>query len=71
MTTIDLSAPAAAAPAPTPRIRSGLWGRQLAHYPAGWRRLMYLGVTVTATISLYYLACANSGVITLQASECG
>jgi MFS family permease len=74
MTTMDVAttrSTVASAPEPTPRVRTGLWGRELPHYPTGWRRLMYLGVTVGATISLYYLAFSNAGVVTLQASEFG
>ena len=75
MTTFDLAAVRPAVPATadddSPRPRTGIWGRQLEHYPTGWRRLMYLGVTVAATISLYYLAFANTGVATLQAGEFG
>jgi len=36
-----------------PRGR-GLWNRQLASYPDGARRLLYLGITVLATVTLYY-----------------
>jgi MFS transporter, ACS family, D-galactonate transporter len=74
MTTMDVaSAPSTVVTTPEApvRVRTGLWGRQLQHYPTGWRRLMYLAVTVGATISLYYLAFANAGVVTLQASEFG
>src|SRR4051794_24173517 len=31
-----------------------LWDRQLAHYPDNARRTVYLGITVAATIALYY-----------------
>ena len=31
-----------------------LWDRQLPHYPDTARRMWYLGVTIVATISLYY-----------------
>src|SRR3954470_12520236 len=33
---------------------SRLWDRQLAHYPEAGQRTMYLGITVLATIVLYY-----------------
>ncbi|NYI71509.1 MFS family permease [Naumannella cuiyingiana] len=33
---------------------SALWKRQLPHYPSNGRRYLYLGVTVLATIILYY-----------------
>ena len=46
MTTI-----AAAAASKRPRW---LWDRQLAHYPDTARRMLYLAITVAATITLYY-----------------
>jgi MFS family permease len=33
---------------------SGLWRRQLNHYPDTGRRVLYLGIVVLATIQLYY-----------------
>ena len=33
---------------------SGLWNRQLAHYPTTGRRIFYLSIVVLATIILYY-----------------
>ena len=42
-----------AAPAAPVGIRR-LWDRQLAHYPDTARRMLYLGITVAATITLYY-----------------
>ena len=42
-----------AAPAAPLGIRR-LWDRQLAHYPDTARRMLYLGITVAATITLYY-----------------
>src|ERR1700749_2523127 len=33
---------------------SGLWRRQLNHYPDTGRRVLYLGIVVLATIMLYY-----------------
>ena len=32
----------------------GLWDRQLPHYPDTARRMSYLGITILATITLYY-----------------
>ena len=32
----------------------GLWDRQLPHYPDTARRMWYLGITIVATITLYY-----------------
>ena len=46
-TAVDSSAPAAGA-------LSGLWRRQLAHYPETRPRVMYLAIVVLATILLYY-----------------
>lgn len=42
-----------AAPAAPVGMRR-LWDRQLAHYPDTARRMLYLGITVAATITLYY-----------------
>ena len=42
-----------AAPAAPVGIRR-LWDRRLAHYPDTARRMLYLGITVAATITLYY-----------------
>ncbi len=46
--TSSLSSPAAAG-----GIRQ-LWDRQLPHYPDTGRRMLYLGITVAATVTLYY-----------------
>jgi MFS family permease len=40
--------------APTTGFRKSLWSRQLSHYPNTGPRTFYLGVTVLATIILYY-----------------
>jgi hypothetical protein len=40
--------------AAAPRGARRLWGRQLPHYPDTNRRMAYLGITVAATITLYY-----------------
>ncbi len=40
--------------APVTGFRKSLWGRQLSHYPNTGPRTFYLGVTVLATIILYY-----------------
>lgn len=37
-----------------PRGLGVLWDRQLPHYPDTARRMLYLGITVLATITLYY-----------------
>jgi hypothetical protein len=42
---------------PSPATSGGLrrfWDRQLPHYPDTGRRMLYLGITVAATITLYY-----------------
>jgi hypothetical protein len=31
-----------------------LWNRQLDHYPDTGRRVLFLGITVLATVMLYY-----------------
>ena len=46
MTTISAAAP--------PHGMSRLWDRRLAHYPDTAPRMLYLGITVAATITLYY-----------------
>jgi len=40
--------------APSTGFRRSLWTRQLSHYPNTGPRTFYLGVTVLATIILYY-----------------
>jgi len=40
--------------AAAPRGLRGLWDRQLPHYPDTARRMWYLGITIVATITLYY-----------------
>jgi MFS family permease len=42
------------APAKRKSVWEGLWNRQLEHYPNTWPRMMYLGMTVLATVMLYY-----------------
>ena len=45
---------ASAEQAPVTGFRRSLWSRQLSHYPNTGPRTFYLGVTVLATIILYY-----------------
>jgi MFS family permease len=45
---------AAGAAAARPSLASRLWNRQLPHYPDNGPRTLYLGITVLATIMLYY-----------------
>jgi MFS family permease len=45
---------------------SGLLHRQIDHYPVGYERLMYLGLTVIATATLYYELYVTAAVNTLQ-----
>src|SRR3954464_14164163 len=42
----------------------GLWNRQLAHYPDNGPRTVYLGITVLATVVLYYELYVQSAVAT-------
>lgn len=37
-----------------PRVKGGIWGRQLAHYPSNGPRAFYLAIVVLTTIVLYY-----------------
>lgn len=48
-----MSAPAIAA-APPIKARRGLWGRQLDRYPGTGARILYLGIVVLTTVTLYY-----------------
>lgn len=54
----DVLAPRRPGPAPEPApsgsLLSGLWRRQLPHYPDNGPRSVYLGIVVLATIVLYY-----------------
>ncbi len=51
-----MSAGTASAPQSAPAVgfRQSLWSRQLSHYPNTGPRAFYLGITVVATIILYY-----------------
>jgi MFS family permease len=49
-----------------PRAGSWLWRRQLETYPETGPRVLYLALTVLATISLYYELYVGSSVATLQ-----
>jgi MFS family permease len=44
--------------------RRGIWNRQLAHYPDTARRTTYLGITVAATVVLYYELYVQGSVAT-------
>jgi len=44
--------------------KQGLWGRQLAQYPATGPRTLYLAIVVLATIILYYELYVQSSVAT-------
>ncbi|MGY1742815.1 MULTISPECIES: MFS transporter [unclassified Blastococcus] len=50
-------------PAPA-AARRGLWNRQLPHYPDDGPRSLYLGITVLATIVLYYELYVGGSVAT-------
>jgi len=53
---------------PRPRS-SGIWNRQLAHYPDNGPRTLYLGITVLATVILYYELYVQSAVATTIISD--
>ncbi|HEY6762587.1 MAG TPA: MFS transporter [Baekduia sp.] len=46
------------------RSRGGFWNRQLAHYPDTAPRTLYLGITVLATVVLYYELYVQGSVAT-------
>src|SRR3954452_21739082 len=51
-------------PSGTGSTGGGLWNRQLDHYPDNGPRTMYLGITVLATVILYYELYVQSAVAT-------
>jgi MFS transporter, ACS family, D-galactonate transporter len=56
----------AAPPAPSkPGFLASLWDRQLNHYPDTGPRVMYLAITVLATVTLYYELYVGGSVSTL------
>jgi MFS family permease len=56
---------AAAEPVPSRSGLSWIWSRQLRHYPDTRPRVMYLAITVLATITLYYQLYVGGSVTTL------
>src|SRR5260370_35081146 len=48
-----------------PRWTASLWNRQLQHYPDTTVRLIYLAITVLATVTLYYELYVGGSVATL------
>jgi MFS family permease len=50
---------------PDRRKGSWLWNRQLEHYPDTGMRMLYLGITVLATVMLYYELYVGGSVATL------
>ena len=46
-------------------LMSGLWNRQLDTYPETGPRMVYLGITVLATVQLYYMLYVGGSVSTL------
>jgi ACS family D-galactonate transporter-like MFS transporter len=48
-----------------PRWTASLWNRQLQHYPDTRLRLIYLAITVLATVTLYYELYVGGSVATL------
>jgi ACS family D-galactonate transporter-like MFS transporter len=57
--------------APAPMGLARLWNRQLAHYPDSGPRSAYLGITVLATITLYYELYVQGAVATQIIHEFG
>jgi hypothetical protein len=58
---------AAAEPVPTrPGWLASTWNRQLDAYPDTAARVMYLAITVLATVTLYYELYVGGSVSTLQ-----
>jgi len=55
----------AAEPVPSRSGLSWMWGRQLQHYPDTTPRVMYLAITVLATVTLYYELYVGGSVSTL------
>jgi MFS transporter, ACS family, D-galactonate transporter len=56
---------------PDRRRGSWLWKRQLAHYPDTGMRMVYLGITVLATVMLYYELYVGGSVATLLLANLG
>jgi len=54
-----------------PGWASSLWNRQLDSYPDTGRRIMYLAITVLATITLYYELYVGASVTTLILPKLG
>jgi MFS transporter, ACS family, D-galactonate transporter len=54
---------------PAVEAKTGLWGRQLDHYPATGSRTMYLVIVVLATITLYYELYVQGSVATALAAN--
>ena len=54
-----------------PSWASTLWNRQLDSYPDTGRRLMYLAITVLATVTLYYELYVGASVTTLILPQLG
>jgi MFS family permease len=51
--------------------RSGIWNRQLQHYPENGPRSVYLGITVLATVVLYYELYVGGSVATKIIADLG
>jgi MFS transporter, ACS family, D-galactonate transporter len=56
--------PAASGRTPRPGALSRLWDRKLLHYPDNGPRSLYLGITVLATVFLYYALYVQGAVAT-------
>jgi MFS family permease len=66
MARVSMSVTAEGPVASRPRAGSWLWHRQLEDYPETGARILYLAMTVLATITLYYELYVGSSVATLQ-----
>ena len=71
MTTTSAPARDAGGSAPARGGVSRLWDRKLSHYPETGPRSLYLGITVLATVVLYYELYVGGAVATQIISEFG
>jgi ACS family D-galactonate transporter-like MFS transporter len=71
MSTTTEAPQGATAPTPPTSSRRRFWDRQLPHYPETGRRSLYLGITVLATVVLYYELYIAGAVATQIIAEFG
>jgi ACS family D-galactonate transporter-like MFS transporter len=71
MSTTTEAPQGATAPTPPTGSRRRFWDRQLPHYPETGRRSLYLGITVLATVVLYYELYIAGAVATQIIAEFG